>query len=61
MLNELKKEFDNKYEEIMLISDDPSSPEYDNLFDEIEDLNSKMMEQILKIRRTYYLMPEPRI
>jgi len=60
MLIELKKEFDTKYEEIILIKDDSSSPKYDDLFDEIVDLNSKMMEQIIKIRKTYYLMPEPR-
>jgi hypothetical protein len=44
MLIELKKEFDIKFNEIMLIKDDPSSQKYDELYNEILELNSKMMK-----------------
>ena len=61
MLIELKKEFDIKFNEIMLIKDDPSSQKYDELYNEILELNSKMIKQLIKMRNEYYLMPEPRI
>lgn len=61
MLIKLKQEFDIKYKEIILIKDDASSRKYDELFEELMDVNSKMMDQIMDIRKKYYLLPEPRI
>jgi hypothetical protein len=61
MLIKLKDEFDTKYKDILEINDDLSSKEYDELFDELLDINSKMINQIIKMRNEYYHMPEPRI
>ena len=61
MIFKLKREFDIKYNEILSIEDDPSSIKYDELFDELLELNSKMMRLIIKMHNEYYMMPEPRI
>ena len=61
MLIKLKEEFDSKYNDILEINNDPSSKEYDELFDELLDINSKIINQIIKMRYEYYNMPEPRI
>jgi hypothetical protein len=41
-LFELKNEFYSKYNEILLIKDDPSSDHYHKLYDELWDLHSKI-------------------
>jgi hypothetical protein len=41
-LFELKNEFYSKYNEILLIKDDPSSIRYHKLYDELWDLHSKI-------------------
>ena len=41
-LFELKNEFYSKYNEILLIKDDPSSDSYHRLYDELWDLHSKI-------------------
>ncbi|MBZ2164687.1 hypothetical protein [Methanobacterium spitsbergense] len=41
-LFELKNEFYSKYNEILLIKDDPSSESYHRLYDELWDLHSKI-------------------
>ena len=41
-LFELKNEFYSKYNEILLIKDNPSSDSYHRLYDELWDLHSKI-------------------
>lgn len=41
-LFELKNEFYSKYNDILLIKDDPSSDTYHRLYDELWDLHSKI-------------------
>ena len=51
MLFKLKNEFDRKYNEILQINDDLSSSEYNKVYNEIFKLNTKMMKQLIKLRR----------
>ena len=60
MLFKLKNEFDNKYIEILQINDDLSSPEYNKVYEEIFKLNTRMMKQLIKLRKESY-HAEPRI
>ena len=48
-LFELKNEFYSKYNEILLIKDDPSSDSYHRLYDELWDLHSKIRCLDLKV------------
>ena len=60
MLFKLKNEFDRKYKEIIQINDDLSNPEYNKVYDEIFKINTKMMKQLIKLRKECYHM-EPKI
>jgi hypothetical protein len=60
MLFKLKKEFDSKYNEILQINDDLSSPEYNKVYEEIFKLNTRMMKQLIKLRKESH-HAEPRI
>jgi hypothetical protein len=60
MLFKLKNEFDKKYSEILSINDDLSSPEYNKVYNEIFKLNTKMMKQLIKLRKECH-NTEPRI
>ena len=60
MLFKLKNEFDKKYNEILLVNDDLSSPEYNKVYDEIFKINIKMMKKLIKLRKECYHM-EPKI
>ena len=60
MLFKLKDEFNSKYNEILLINDDLSKPEYNKVYDEIFKINTKMMKQLIKLRKECYHM-EPKI
>lgn len=60
MLFKLKDEFDNKYNEILLVNDDLSKAEYNKVYEEIFKINTKMMKQLIKLRKECYLM-EPKI
>ncbi len=48
-LFELKNEFYSKYNEILLIKDNPSSDSYHRLYDELWDLHSKIRCLDLKV------------
>ena len=60
MLFKLKDEFDNKYNDILLINDDLSKTEYNKVYDEIFKINTKMMKQLIKLRKDCHLI-EPKI
>jgi hypothetical protein len=60
MLFKLKNEFDRKYNEILLINDDLSSPEYNKIYKEIFNINIKMMKQLIKLRKECHHI-EPKI
>ncbi len=60
MLFKLKKEFDGKYDEILQINDDFSSPEYNKIYEEIFKLNTRMMKQLIKLRKEHHHV-EPKI
>ncbi|MGB7970035.1 MAG: hypothetical protein WCF28_10760 [Methanobacterium sp.] len=60
MLFKLKNEFDRKYKEILQINDDLSSPEYNKVYNEIFKINTKMMKQLIKLRKECHHM-EPKI
>jgi hypothetical protein len=56
MLFKHKNEFDRKYKEILQINDDLSSPEYNKVYDEIFKINTKMIKQLIKLRKECYIM-----
>ena len=56
MLFKLKDEFDNKYNEILLITDDFSKAEYNKVYEEIFKINTNMMKQLIKLRKECFLM-----
>jgi hypothetical protein len=60
MLFKLKDEFDRKYNEILLMNDDLSSPEYNKIYKEIFNINIKMMKQLIKLRNECHNV-EPKI
>ncbi len=60
MLFKLKNEFDRKYKEILQINDNLSSPEYNKVYNEIFKINTKMMKQLIKLRKECHHM-EPKI
>lgn len=61
MIDELKVNFDEKFDELLSFNGDPLCNEFDELYYELSDLNSKMMELLIKMHKEQYLMPEPRI
>jgi len=61
MINKLKLKFDKKYDELLSFNGDPFCKEFDELYYELFDLNSKMMKLLIKMQKEQYLMPEPRI
>lgn len=60
MLLKLKTEFDSKFDVILQINDNLSSPEYNKIYTEIFKLNTKMMKQLIKLRKEHHQI-EPRI